>query len=407
MKLKVVFSLSLLFVLFSLAAQSSFEKDIQTQLIMVEDGGTVTLPAGKYQVSGSLSMDEKKNVTIKGAGMGKTVLSFKGQKTGAEGLKIMNSEAITLQDFSIEDTKGDAIKVQETVGITFLRVKTEWTGKASEKNGSYGLYPVQCENVLIDACEAIGASDAGIYVGQSHQIIVRNSRAYRNVAGIEIENSTMADVYNNVAEGNTGGILVFDLPGLIKKKGGNVRVYDNVVRSNNYKNFAPKGTSVADVPPGTGLMVLAASDVELFNNQVIDNKTVGTSIVSYLFTEREITDEEYDPYPARIYIHDNVFEKGKNGKQKPSLKSKVGLLFLAKFGRKVPNIIWDGIVKDGYADENGNLKSEFGICIKNNKNGSFANLKAAEGFKNISKDLAPFDCERATLQPADLAGGNK
>ena len=99
------------------------------------------------------------------------------------------------------------------------------------------MYPVQCQNVLIDGCEAIGASDAGIYVGQSHEIIVRNSRAYRNVAGIEIENSTMADVYNNIAEGNTGGILVFDLPGLIKKGGGNVRVYNNKIRNNNYRKL--------------------------------------------------------------------------------------------------------------------------------------------------------------------------
>jgi hypothetical protein len=42
---------------------------------------------------------------------------------------------------------------------------------------------VQCENVLIDSCVAIGASDAGIYVGQSKFIEVKNSKAYHNVAG--------------------------------------------------------------------------------------------------------------------------------------------------------------------------------------------------------------------------------
>ena len=376
-------------------------------MITVEDGGVVQLPAGKFKISGSLSMEGKKGVTIKGAGMDKTTLSFKKQKTGAEGLKVTNSEKITLQGFTIKDTKGDAIKVQETNGINFLDVRVAWSGKPDEKNGAYGLYPVQCENVLIDGCEAIAASDAGIYVGQSHQIIVRNSRAYRNVAGIEIENSTMADVYNNIAEGNTGGILVFDLPGLIKKKGGNVRVYDNIVKNNNYRNFAPKGTSVADVPPGTGMMVLAASDVELFGNQVIDNNSVGVSIISYLFTEREITDAEYDPFPARVYIHDNTFSKGKDGKQKPDMNSKFGALFYEKFGDEVPNILWDGIIKPGYADEYGNLKPEYRFCIRNNENGSFANLKAAEGFQNISHDLTPFDCEREALAPAVLAGNKK
>ena len=64
--------------------------------------------------------------------------------------------------------------------------------------------------MLIDSCVAIGASDAGIYVGQSENIIVKNSIAEFNVAGIEIENSYYADVFNNYASNNTGGILVFD-----------------------------------------------------------------------------------------------------------------------------------------------------------------------------------------------------
>lgn len=75
-----------------------------------------------------------------------------------------------------------------------------------------------CTNVLIEGCTAIGASDAGIYVGQSKNIIVRNSRAYHNVAGIEIENSLMADVYDNESTENTGGVLVFDLPDLVPER---------------------------------------------------------------------------------------------------------------------------------------------------------------------------------------------
>ena len=39
-----------------------------------------------------------------------------------------------------------------------------------------------------------------------------------NAAGIEIENSYYADVYNNIGK-NTGGILVFDLPNLPKQGG--------------------------------------------------------------------------------------------------------------------------------------------------------------------------------------------
>ena len=369
---------------------------------MVEDGGVVELPEGRYQLLGTLSMDGKKNVTIKGAGMNKTFLSFKGQEAGAQGLKVSNSENIVLKDFTMEDTKGDCIKVQETDGISFLNVRTEWTGKANKKNGAYGLYPVQCENVLIDGCEAIGASDAGIYVGQSHQIVVKNCLAYRNVAGIEIENSTMADVYDNVAKGNTGGILVFDLPGLIKKKGGNVRVFNNKVEANNYKNFAPKGNSVADIPPGTGVMVLAASDVEIFENEITDHKTVGTSVVSYYITQRKFKDEEYDPYAYRVSIHDNIYKKGKKGKMMPSWSKKIGFLLFWKFGRKVPDILFDGIIKDSHKTPDGNFKPEFQICVRNNKNASFANLDAENNFKNITKSVDQYDCTLASLKPSDL-----
>ena len=76
---------------------------------------------------------------------------------------------------SMTNTIGDAIVVKGANGINFLRVRTEWTGGPKESNGAYGFYPVQSTDVLIDGCIAIGASDAGIYVGQSERIKVLNN----------------------------------------------------------------------------------------------------------------------------------------------------------------------------------------------------------------------------------------
>ena len=111
------------------------------------------------------------------AGMEKTILSFKGQTEGAEGLKITNGENITLEGFTVVDTKGDAIKVQSVDKLTFRNVKTDWSGRPKKSNGSYGFYPVQCKNVLLEDCIARGASDAGIYVGQSREVTVRRCEA--------------------------------------------------------------------------------------------------------------------------------------------------------------------------------------------------------------------------------------
>ena len=376
--------LSLLLLSSEVFAQKEIQKRIQTQFIMAEDGSTITLDEGSFTFTGSLSMEGKKNIIIKGKGKDKTILSFKGQTEGAEGIRISNAENITLEDLTVQDSKGDAVKTMNVMGITFRNVRTEWTGEPKAENGAYGLYPVQCEKILIEGCEAIGASDAGIYVGQSKDIIVRKSRAYHNVAGIEIENSLNAEVYENEATENTGGILVFDLPDLILKKGGNTKVYKNNIHHNNLLNFAPNGNIVARVPDGTGILILAANHVDIFDNQIINNKSMGVGIISYFTTENKIKDQSYYPYSEAISIHDNVFEREK---VKATGKGRFGQIYKYKlrFGKNVPHILWDGIV------DAKNPNPVF--CIKNNKNESFANMDVEHNFKHVSRDVSNYLCK--------------
>ena len=276
MKYLVLFTVAVLF--FSCSNHESepivwksIEQSLQTQLITVEDGGTIELPEGNFMFTKSLAMDGKSNIVIKGKGMDKTRLSFKNQTEGAQGLLISNGSNIVLEDFSIEDAKGDNLKVSEVKGITFRRVRSVWADGPKTENGAYALYPVLCKNVLIEECIAMGSSDAGIYVGQSDSVIIRNSKAYWNVAGIESENSRWVEIYGNEAYENTGGILIFDLPGLTQY-GHTTKVYSNNVHDNNHENFAAKGNIVASIPPGTGFMILATNAVELTSNKIIDNK---------------------------------------------------------------------------------------------------------------------------------------
>src|SRR5689334_12385728 len=196
--------------------------DVQKALIEVQTGGTVAFGSGKFDLRVDLSLDVD-GVTIVGAGMDDTVLSFKKQTNGAQGL-LVTGDNFVMRDIAIEDTRGDAFKALGSTNITIDHVRIEWTAGANETNGAYGLYPVQCKNVLIQDSVVKGASDAGIYVGQSDNIVVRRNRAELNVAGIEIENSTRADVYENTATTNTGGILVFNLPGLEVENGAVTRV---------------------------------------------------------------------------------------------------------------------------------------------------------------------------------------
>lgn len=381
------------------------DKELRTEFITVPDHGTINIPAGTIAVSRTLWLDGKNGVTIQGAGMDKTILTFKDQLDGAEGLKITNSLNMTIKGLTVQDSRGDAIKIQNTDGIAMTDIKAEWSGKPSKNNGAYGLYPVLCQNVLIDKCEAIGASDAGIYVGQSKNIIVRNSIVYHNVAGIEIENSLAADVYGNLAHQNTGGILIFDLPDLVQKKGGGVRVFDNVVKENNYNNFAPPGNIVGNVPPGTGIMILATSGVEVFRNEIVNNRTSGTAIISYFMTEEPIQDTSYYPYPTAIYVHNNNYERES---VKATMKTRFGKLMRLKlkFGKDVPHILFDGILDPETLDDAGNLLPEYSICISENKNQFFVNIDAEHDFKIISRELGAFECQREPLTPAELSLAN-
>lgn len=385
------------------------EKEIQTELILAEPGDTIIIKAGIHSIRGTLSMEGKQDVVIRGMGMDQSILSFKDQTEGAQGISITNCKNIVLQDFSVQDTKGDGIKAQDTDGIIFRRIKAEWTGGPQESNGAYGLYPVLCQNVLVEESISIGASDAGIYVGQSRDIIVRNSEARHNVAGFEIENSWNAKVYGNHAYDNTGGILIFDLPDLVQKKGGNVQVYENVVENNNLDNFAPKGSIVAKVPAGTGIMILAASSIHVFNNTIRNHKSVSSAVISYFMTEETIKDSLYNPYTSNIHIYDNIFEREP---QIPTLKHDIGLLFLVKFGRHVPEIVYDGMQDPEFTDENGRPLPGQGLCIGNNKGAGFVNLDLETNFQswyspffaNFSTDMTPFSCDGKHLEVAAESG---
>ena len=313
------------------------QDEIQEALILAEPGDTVLLSKGIYKLNHGLSLDVD-NVSIKGAGMYETILDFSGQETGAQGL-LITSDNVLMQDFAVENAKGDAIKSKGVKNISFIKVRTEWTNGPDSKNGAYGLYPVESIGVLIDGCVAIGASDAGVYVGQSEQIIVRNTRAEYNVAGIEIENSYHADVYNNIATNNTGGILIFDLPNLPKQGGKFVRVFQNKSFNNNTENFAPEGNIVGLVPSGTGLIIMANRNVEVFENSFDNNQTVHIAVVA---GELESGDESYDPYPKSVQIHNNQFSNvGKN----PDLsRGDLSPILVDIANGDMPDIIWDGLL---------------------------------------------------------------
>ncbi len=308
------------------------QEALQTALIDAQPDDVVLLAAGRYVLTDGLSLDVNR-VTVRGAGPDKTILDFKGQKAAGEGL-LVTSDDVVLRGFAVEDARGDAIKSKGADRIVYYDLRVEWTAGPKETNGAYGIYPVSSSDVLIDKVRVSGASDAGIYVGQSRRIVVRNSFATLNVAGIEIENCYEADVHGNLAARNTGGILVFDLPDLPQKGGHSVRIFDNTVMQNDTPNFAPKGNIVASVPMGVGVMVMANRNVHVFGNEFAENATANVMVVAY---KRPFTDKDYNPLPRDVVVRDNVHGRAGFAPGFPG-----GDMLAKAMGGSIAPIFWDG-----------------------------------------------------------------
>ena len=208
-------------------------------------------------------------------------------------------------------------------------------------NGAYGLYPVQCRNVLIEDSSCIGAPDAGIYVGQSHHIIVRGNRVENNVAGIEIENSTDADVYgqHRAQQHRRHPGLQSARPAGARRP--RTRVFDNQSREQ-HTELRPRRQHRRGVPTGTGLMVLANDQVEIFGNTFRDNDTSHITVIGYGTAEVFGGFKSDNPRLDRYSESDLHPRQHVRGRRRRARRDLADLLTNLNGGLPLPNIIFDG-----------------------------------------------------------------
>ena len=353
----------------TLAPSDDDQTNVQTAFIQAAAGSMICFADGTYRFTDELSLTVP-GITLRGVGDA-VIFDFAEQQAGGNGLNVTGDD-FTVENLTIKNSPGDGIRVSDADGVTFRNLRVSWDAGSVTENGAYAIYPLGCTNVLVEDCEVSGASDAGIYVGQSKQIVVRRNVVHGNVAGIEIENSDDAEVYENHAFDNTGGILVFNLPNLPAGMGARVLVRDNVVESNNRANFAPAGNIVALVPAGTGVMVLAADETEIRDNTIENNVSAGVLVLSYqtveLMGDPGAEDPSFDKYSSHTWIRGNAFtENGKDPKGP-----------LAAFVTSA-DVVWDA-----WADADAGPA----LCVQN-EGASFRNLKFGEA---ADKRLADLNC---------------
>ena len=405
------------------------EADLLEVVNSLQDGHTILLGAGTFELNNEVSISGVSGISVIGAGMEQTTLDFASMTIQGNGIFAVGDDFL-ISGLTVANSKKDGIRVEDSDGVIFRDVKATWTNGPATENGAYGLYPVRVQNVIIEDSVASNASDAGIYVGQCTNALVRNNTANGNVAGLEIENTQYANVYGNLVEDNTGGLVIFDLPGnpII---GHDVYVHDNIIRNNNRENFAPGGT-VAAIPAGTGTFAMASRRVEITGNTYENNNSVDIAIISGLIIAEDPSVWALDPGTLQgeagkttydeaegfvfnfrshdIYVHGNTHSGSGTAPDSSSLEIRpLGTMLAVIYqlaGETVDNVLYDGIQETSFsatvAAENSNDNH---ICVSADQ-GSMANFNA-EGLSELPSlseiyrpeaPFAPYDC-------SDLTGG--
>lgn len=380
-------------------------QDMARAMVQLKPKDTLKFDCGFFDLKTGIQISTTEDVLIEGCGIDETFLSFR-DSTSQEGFLASNVRGVTVQKLTIGDSPGDAFKLKGVNHGTLKEVRAIWSSgrktaderpitaanfkdevkvqctdparhnpanpnpaetdttspdyTVSTASGRYGIYPVESRNILVENSESIGASDAGIYVGQTNLAKIRNSRAAFNVFGFEIENVQDGEYSGNLAECNSGGFLIYDLDN-ITQYGSRSRMFNNVSRNNNTYNFAVPGSIVANVPRGSGLITLAYDKIDIYDNVFEDNGTAGVILTSYDLLG-ENGDRRMDVYSEAVNIFNNTFKNNGNDLPNPDFAAivatqggQVSSAFPALVGLKIAaggqgyrgaHIVWDG-----YTDE--------------------------------------------------------
>jgi parallel beta-helix repeat protein len=400
---------------------------LQTQTNSIGANTTIILGVGTFKLTNQITI-RTAGAHLIGQGIDTTTLDFGTTDLQANGVDVQGDNFL-IQDLTVVDAKKDGIRVEASNGVVYRRIRVTSTNPSATTNGAYGIYPVKSQNVLVEDSVAENASDAGLYVGQCQHVIVRNNRVTGNVAGLEIENTQYADVYGNTAEDNTGGIVVFDLPGN-PIVGRDVRLRDNTIRDNNHVNFGTPGTTVASIPVGTGTFAMASRRVEITGNTYENNNTGDIALISGLAIEQDVskwvlptatlagTYADLGLLSAAAgtvmnFRSENILVANNHhagSGQHPDARDplQLGLLLLLSYaGKPVDNVLYDAIGEQKFHSTDAAMNSNTNhVCIGGNTGGTFASMALDQqsatsmvAFFRPAAPFTPFDCTMLTGGP--------
>jgi len=268
---------------------------IMAAVQLAKPGDTIQVMPGTYYETVYIDKDDIRIIGVIKEGR-RATLDGKGQLNDAI---LYSGNNFVVENLRITQYKGNAIMGQ--AGNNF-----EIRNNIIVDTGVYGIFPQLGKNGIIEYNVISGIEDAAIYVGMSDNIHVAHNDVFDSVAGIEIENSRHAIVENNYIHNNTGGVLAFITPGLPIKTTFDVIIRNNFIDNNNHANFGAPGSTVAGIPAGTGILIMAADEVVVENNIISNNKTAAILITDHDNAPNTTLDPESDPAPDKVMILNNT-----------------------------------------------------------------------------------------------------
>ncbi len=334
-------------------AETDFEK-IQSLMEPEQKGENleINLPDGHFKLERGLIINLD-DVHIKGSGVDETILDFSTQIDGAPGVSL-NGKRVTISNLTILNSAGDGIKASNSEYITFKNLKVGWETERDHMQGNYGIYPISSKNLHIDSCETFGATEAGIYVGQSENSSIVNNISYDNTVGIESENSINTKIKDNQVSNNSIGIMISDIPGL-PVFGSNTKIVGNIVENNNKTNSLKNSSHLSYDQSGLGVLLIAVKIAEVQENDFKSNDVSDLVVLNYTSTNFVQSRLLFDPNVRGVKI-------GVNKHQQDPLTQSPAKLFQWSLSSNGYTVLWDGRVSESTYYES--LKKNEHFCLE-------------------------------------------
>jgi parallel beta-helix repeat protein len=281
------------------ASQIVVSTTIQAAVDAATPGDTVLVPPGLYREN---VLVNKNNITITGSQA--AIMDGTGL-TGNSGITVRSS----IPQGRIDGFRLTGLRIQnyEENGVLLVRVDNFAIDHGKYvNNDEYGIFPILSSHGRIEFNQVSGSNDTGIYIGQSHDVVINDNHVTDCTVGFDVELSSNVAVHNNEAKSNSIGMTTEVVPGLTVTETTNIQFIGNVINKNNRPNPVTEPEDIlSHLPSGSGLLIIGADEVSVNSNAVMMNDSVGIAVIR-LPPEFSEPDPRINPFPDNDEIRGNV-----------------------------------------------------------------------------------------------------